>query len=39
VAARSNAWALGRALAGIVGSNTTGGHGCLSLVIVCVSSG
>jgi hypothetical protein len=35
VAMWSKAWTLGRALAGIVGSNLTGGHGCLSLVSVC----
>jgi hypothetical protein len=36
VAARSKAWVCGRALAGIVGSNVAGGHGCLSFVnIVC----
>jgi hypothetical protein len=36
VAARSKAWVCGRSLAGIVGSNPTGGHGCLSLVsVVC----
>jgi hypothetical protein len=35
VAARSKAWALCRALAGIVGSTPLGGgHGCLSLVSV-----
>jgi hypothetical protein len=30
VAARSKAWACGHSLAGIAGSNHTGGHGCLS---------
>ena len=36
VAARSKAWVCGRSLAGIVGSNQAGGHGCLSLVsVVC----
>jgi hypothetical protein len=37
VAAQSKAWAFGRALAGVMGSNPTGGgHGCLSLVsVVC----
>jgi hypothetical protein len=38
VAARSRAQVCGPALAGIVGSNLTGGHGCLSLVSVCVVS-
>jgi hypothetical protein len=34
--ARSKAWVCGRSLAGIVGSNPAGGHGCLSLVsVVC----
>jgi hypothetical protein len=32
VAARSQAWVYGRSLAGIVGSNLAGGHGCLSVV-------
>jgi hypothetical protein len=36
VSARSKAWVCGRSLAGIVGSNPTGGHGCLSVVsVVC----
>jgi hypothetical protein len=36
VAARPKAWVCGRSLAGIAGSNPTGGHGCLSLVsVVC----
>jgi hypothetical protein len=36
VAARSKAWVYGRSLAGTVGSNPAGGHGCLSLVsVVC----
>jgi hypothetical protein len=36
VAARSNAYACGRALAGIVGSNSTGGMDvCLLSVFVC----
>jgi len=36
VTARSKAWVCGRSLAGITGSNSTGGHGCLSLVnVVC----
>jgi hypothetical protein len=36
VAARSKVWVYGRSLIGIVGSNPTGGHGCLSLVsVVC----
>jgi hypothetical protein len=32
VAARSEEWVCGRSLAEIVGSNPTGGHGCLSVV-------
>ena len=32
VAKRSNARVYGRSLAGIVGSNSAGGHGCLSVV-------
>ena len=32
VAARSNSGVCGRSLAGIVGSNSAGGHGCLSVV-------
>jgi len=32
VAARSKALVCGRSLAEIVGSNPTGGHGCLSVV-------
>ena len=36
VAEWSNAMVYGRSLAGIAGSNTAGGHGCLSVVnIVC----
>jgi len=36
VAARSKAYVCGRSPAGIVGSNPTGGHGCLSVVsVVC----
>jgi hypothetical protein len=36
VAALYKAWVYGRSLAGIVGSNPTGGHGCLSVVsVVC----
>jgi hypothetical protein len=36
VSARSKAWVCGRSLAGITGSNPTGGHGSLSLVsVVC----
>ena len=36
VAARSKAWVCGHLLAGIAGSNPTGGHGCLSVVsVVC----
>ena len=36
VAAWSKAWVCGRQLAGIVGSNPAGGHGCLSVVsVVC----
>ena len=36
VAARSKAYACGRSPAEIVGSNPTGGHGCLSVVsVVC----
>jgi len=36
VAARSKAWVYGRSPAEIVGSNLTGGHGCLSVVsVVC----
>jgi len=36
VAARSKACVCGRSLAGIVGSNPTGGHGYLSVVsVVC----
>jgi len=36
VAARSKASVCGRSLDGIVGSNPTGGHGCLSVVsVVC----
>jgi hypothetical protein len=35
-AARSKAWICGLSLAGIVGTNPTRGHGCLSLVsVVC----
>jgi hypothetical protein len=34
VAAHSKAWVCGRSLAGIAGSNPTGGHGCLSVVSV-----
>jgi hypothetical protein len=39
VAARSKAYAFGRALAGIAGSNPTGGMGVCLLYSVCVSSG
>ena len=39
VAARSKAWVCGRSLAGIVGSNPTGAHGCLSVVIVVCCTG
>ena len=36
VAAPSKAWVCSRSLAEIVGSNPTGGHGCLSVVsVVC----
>ena len=36
VAAQSKAWVCGSSLAGIVGSNPTGGYGCLSVVsVVC----
>jgi hypothetical protein len=36
VAARSKAWVCGRSLAGIAGSNSARGHGCLSVVsVVC----
>jgi len=36
VAAGSKAWACGRLLAGIVSSNPSRGHGCLSVVsVVC----
>jgi hypothetical protein len=36
VAARSKAWFCGRSLAGVAGSNPTGGHGSLSVVsVVC----
>ena len=35
VAARAKAWVYGRSSAEIVGSTTTGGHGCLS-VVLCV---
>jgi hypothetical protein len=36
VAARSEAWACGRSLAGMPGSNSTGSYECLSLVsVVC----
>jgi len=35
-AARSKAWVCGRSSAEIVGSNPTGGHGCLFVVnVVC----
>jgi hypothetical protein len=34
VAARSKAWVSGRSPAEIVGSNPTGGRGCLSVVCV-----
>jgi hypothetical protein len=34
VAAQSKAWVCVRSLAGIVGSNIAGGHGCLSRVSV-----
>ena len=39
VAARSKAWVCGRSPAEIVGSNPTGGHGYLSVVIVVFLSG
>ena len=36
VAARSKTQVCGRSTAGVVGSNPTGGHGCLSVVgVVC----
>jgi len=35
VAEQSKAWVCGRSLAGIVGSNPTGGHGCLLFVVCC----
>ena len=36
LAARSKAWVCGRSPAEIVGSNPTGGHGCLSVAnVVC----
>ena len=36
VAARSKAQVCDRSLAGVAGSNPTGGHGCLSVVsVVC----
>ena len=36
MAARSKAWVCGPSLAGIMDSNPTGGHGCLSFVsVVC----
>jgi hypothetical protein len=36
VTARSKAWVREHSLAGIVGSNLVGGHGCVSLVgVVC----
>jgi hypothetical protein len=36
VVVRSKAWVFGRSLTRIVGLNSTGGHGCLSLVsVVC----
>jgi len=36
VAALFKAWVCGRSLAGIEGSNTTGGNGCLSVAsVVC----
>jgi len=34
VAVRSKAWVCGRSLAGIVGSNPTAGHRCLSVVSI-----
>jgi hypothetical protein len=34
VAVRSKAWVFGRSLTRIVGSNHSGGHGCLSVVSV-----
>jgi hypothetical protein len=37
VAARSKAWVCGRALAGIAGSNPSGGHGCLSCRVFVLS--
>ena len=36
---RSKAWVCGHSLAGIMGSNTVGGHGCLSVVSVVFFSG
>jgi hypothetical protein len=36
VATQSKAWVCGHSLAGFVGLNPTGGHGCLSLVSVVV---
>ena len=36
VIAGSKAWVCGRCLGGTAGSNSTGGHGCLSVVnVVC----
>jgi len=37
MAARSKAWFYGRSLAGIVGSNSAWGHGCISVVSVVLS--
>ena len=34
MAARSKAWVCGRSPAGIEGSNSAGGHGCMSIVYV-----
>ena len=40
MAARSKAWVFGRSPAEIVGSNPTGGHGCLNVVsVVCCQVG
>jgi hypothetical protein len=37
VAERSKSWVCSRSPAGIAGSNSAGGHGCLSVVsVVCV---
>ena len=39
VAAQSEAWVCGRSPAEIVGSNPSGGQGCVSVVECCVLSG